>query len=397
MKILIIHNHYQIRGGEDAVFENECAMLENGGHGVVRYEVSNDEIPAGFGKILTVFKIIWNRKSAREIRALIRREKPDVAHFHNTLHLVSPAAYWACKAEGVPVVQTLHNFRLCCLNVCLMTKGAICEDCVGKNPWRGVRKKCYRDSYAQSLAIWAMLTLHRLIGTYRDKIDAYIALTEFGKQKMIEAGLPPHKIHIKSNVCPAGADKIAASPARAPDRAVILFVGRLSPEKGLRVLLDAWRLCQDRLPRDACLVIAGAGPERAALEPAAPPSVSFAGRLSQSQVLELMRGASAIACPSIWYETFGMSILEASSCALPAIASNLGAFAELVEDGKTGYLFPAGDAAALADALARVFADPGQARAIGEAARRAFLSSDSLPERNLARLLEIYEAARNRH
>ena len=398
MKILIIHNHYQIRGGEDAVFENECALLENGGHSVVRYEVSNDEIPAGFAKCLTFFKTIWNAQSARGIRELIRREKPEIAHFHNTLHLVSPAAYWACKAEGVPVVQTLHNFRLCCLNVCLMTRGAICEDCVGKNPWRGVRKKCYRDSYAQSLAIWAMLTFHRLIGTYRNKIDAYIALTEFGKQKMIEAGLPAHKIHIKSNVCPAGADKItessASESANETERATILFVGRLSPEKGLRVLLDAWRLCQDRLPRNARLIIAGAGPDRAALEPAAPPSVSFAGRLTQSQVLELMRGASAIACPSIWYETFGMSILEASSCALPAIASNLGAFAELIEDNKTGYLFPAGDAAALSDALTRIFKNPVQARAAGEAARRAFLYSESIPSRNLARLLEIYETAR---
>ncbi|MCL1910516.1 MAG: glycosyltransferase, partial [Kiritimatiellaeota bacterium] len=194
MRILVIHNRYQRRGGEDSVFETECAMLEAAGHTVVRFEVSNDAIPHGLGKYLFFFKTIWNRKSAREIRDTIRREKPDVAHFHNTFPLISPSAYYACAAERVPVVQTIHNFRLCCLNAYLLRDAKVCELCLGKNPWRGVARKCYRDSFAQSLAVWTMLTVHRALGTFRRKVGVYIALTEFGRRKLIEAGLPADKI-----------------------------------------------------------------------------------------------------------------------------------------------------------------------------------------------------------
>ena len=374
------------------MFENECAMLESVGHGVARFEASNADIPSGAaGKYLMFFATIWNRKIAREIRAAIRREKPDVAHFHNTFPLISPAAYWACKAEGVPVVQTLHNFRLCCLNAYLLRGGAVCELCLGKNPWRGVCKKCYRDSLAQSFAAWAMLSIHRLLGTWRGKVDAYIALTEFGKRKMIEAGLPERKIFVKGNVITAAPSIAAAAPA-AP---TILYVGRLSPEKGPNILVEAWRLCHERgtLPQGARLVIVGDGPEREALERAAPPAVSFAGNVDKTQVAEMMRAASAIVCPSVWYETFGLVVLEAFSCALPVIASNLGAFASLIKDGKTGILFPPGDAAALADALTLAFAEPELMREIAAAARRAFLVGESTPERNLTRLLEIYNKA----
>ena len=396
MKILIIHNHYQLRGGEDVVFENECAMLENAGHAVVRFEATNADIPTGgAGKLLAFFATIWNRKTTREIRATIRREKPDIAHFHNTFPLISPAAYWTCKAEGVPVVQTLHNFRLCCLNAYLLRDGSVCELCLGKNPWRGVARKCYRDSFAQSFTVWAMLTVHRALGTFRKKVSVYVALTGFGSRKLAEAGLPAEKIVVKGNaVRPNPAPSLAPDSA-PPPAPTVLYAGRLSPEKSPGILVAAWRLCHGNLPPGSKCVFIGDGPEREASEKSAEglPGVEFTGILPPAQVAERMRQATVLVSPSVCYEMFPMALSEAAAAGLPVIASDLGAFAALVKDGETGFLFPPGDAVALSDSLTRLLASPAALRAAGENARRAFLSGESVPERNLARLLEIYAKA----
>ena len=398
MKILVIHNHYQRRGGEDAVFETECAMLETAGHEVVRFEVSNDVIPSGFGKCFFFFKTVWNRKTARAIRETIRREKPDVAHFHNTFPLVSPAAYHACAAEKIPVVQTIHNFRMCCLNAYLLRDGKVCEDCLGRNAWRGVFRKCYRGSFAQSFAVWAMLTFHGLLGTFRRKVRVYIALTEFGRQKMIKAGLPENKIIVKGNTVKLPVpDKTNGRGKygllhRHPEPTV-LYVGRLSNEKGVSVLVAAWGLCHGNLPQKSRLVIVGDGPEREALEKQAAgfAGVSFAGALPPEQVADWMRRATVLVSPSVCYETFGIAIVEAAAAGLPSIASDLGAFASLIKNGETGFLFPMGDAVALSDTLTRALASPAATRTVGENARRAFLAGESVPERNVVRLLDVYK------
>jgi len=378
-------------------------MLSAAGHTVARFEVSNDAIPAGWGKCLFFFKTIWNRRSARAVREAIRRGKPDVAHFHNTFPLISPAAYHACAAEGVPVVQTLHNFRYCCLNAYLLRDAKVCELCLGKNPWRGVVRKCYRDSYAQSFAVWAMLTTHRALGTYSRKVDAYIALTEFGKRKFVEAGLPEEKIYVKGNAVAGSAGRLTAPVftsgyreasrrtllTRHPPDQVVLYVGRLSPEKGPDVLVEAWKNSN----LNARLVIIGDGPERAALEKQAAglSGVTFAGTLTAPQVADWMRRATVLVIPSVCYETFSLTLNEAAAAGLPVVASDLGAFAACVKDGETGFLFPPGDAAA----LARVLSDPSKLRAVGENARRAFLAGESVPEKNVARLLEIYKKAKD--
>ena len=202
MKILVIHNHYRLRGGEDSVFETECQMLEDAGHKVVRYETSNQDIPDGaLGRLSVALSTVWSRGAYRAVRALIRNERPDVVHCHNTFPRLSPSVYYAAAAEGVPVVQTLHNYRLACLNGYLFRDGHVCEDCLGRMPWRGVFRRCYRGSRGGSLAVAAMLVVHRLLGTWRRKVTRYIVLTEFAKSKYIEIGLPVEKIVVKPNVC----------------------------------------------------------------------------------------------------------------------------------------------------------------------------------------------------
>jgi len=183
--VLVVHERYRVRGGEDGVFETECSLLEKAGHKVVRYEKDNRDIPDRGGRIGLALRTIWNPRTYREIRSIIREEKPDVVHCHNTFPLISPSVYWAAAREGVPVVQTLHNYRLACLNGYLFRDGKVCEKCLGRTPWCGLRRRCYRGSFGGSFALFAMLAVHRLLGTWRRKVTRYVALTEFAKTKFV--------------------------------------------------------------------------------------------------------------------------------------------------------------------------------------------------------------------
>lgn len=206
MKILLLHNHYRIRGGEDSVFEAERDMLRSAGHAVETWETHNDDLREGGGPLarLRLFaRTVWNGAAYRELRARLRRDRPDIVHVHNFFPQFSPSVFWACAKERVPVVLTLHNYRLACLTGYLYrpeTGNAVCEKCLGRSPWPGVVRRCYRRSLAASLALAAMLVVHRLLGTWRRKVTRYIALTEFAKQKFVEAGLPAEKIMVKPNV-----------------------------------------------------------------------------------------------------------------------------------------------------------------------------------------------------
>ena len=374
MRVLIAHNTYQHRGGEDMVVESEIALLRSHGNEVFEYRRDNSEI-TGMSKPLLAVNTIWSSRTVDEMVRLIAEFRPDVIHAHNTLPLVSPALYWAAERAGVPVVQTLHNFRLMCLSAMFLRDGKVCEDCLGKLPWRGVARKCYRGSATQSAVLAGMLVLHRGLGTYRNKVARYIALTDFCRRKFIEGGLEAERIVVKPNFVGFPV------PENIP-RQGLLFVGRLSVEKGIKTLVQAVQ----QLPNPG-LRVAGDGPEAHLLEGVA--GITRLGNLTGDAVRHEMSGALALVLPSIWYENFPRTIVEAFACGLPVIASRIGALADLVRDGGTGLLFEPGNPRDLADKMAWALTHPEQMMEMGRKARVQFEAEFSA-EVNYRLLMDIY-------
>lgn len=377
VKVVVAHNRYQHRGGEDTVVEAEIALLQAHGHELETYFRSNDSV-AGMAPAALARDTLWSDRTTRELTELIRRFQPDVIHAHNTLPLISPSLYWAAERAGVPVVQTLHNFRLMCLNALFLREGKVCEDCLGHSPWRGVTRACYRGSHAASGALAGMLLLHRGLGTYRNKVARYVALNEFCRAKFIEGGLPAERVMVKPNF----ADFPAPALTR---RADLLFVGRLSAEKGIATLASAMAL----LPA-ARLRVAGDGPESAVLNGIA--RITRLGSLPADAVREEMSRAAVLVVPSIWYETFGLVVIEAFACGTPVIASRIGALAELVRDGVTGLLFEPGNSHALAEKMNWALAHPDEMAEMGRKARAQYEAEFSA-EVNYQRLMAIYQEA----
>lgn len=394
MKIASVHNRYQQPGGEALVAEAERRLLIDAGHQVSEYSRHNDEI-AGYGlwgKATLAPRTVWAWDSYREIKALLEKEKPDVAHFHNTFPLISPAPYDACRKAGVPVVQTLHNYRLLCPRAILMREGRVCEDCLGKTfPWPGILHACYRDSYAASATVAAMLGVHNALGTWEEKVDVFIALTEFARQKFIEGGLPADKITVKPNF--VHPDPLAGGNHKSQGL-YALFVGRLAPEKGLRTMLAAWELLDGRIP----LRIVGDGPLRPELEALAKclKRVSFDGWLERGKVLDALKEARFLVFASEGYETFGLTIVEAFASGLPVIASRLGAVAEIVEDGWTGLHFTPGDAENLAAKVVWAWTHSKETEEMGKAARAEY-GAKYTAERNYHVLMAAYKQAMAHH
>lgn len=380
MKVVVAHNYYQQRGGEDVVVESETALLRDAGHDVETLFRNNDEL-AEMGPASAAMQTFWSRRTAEETKELLHRFKPDVVHVHNTFPLISPSLYWACAEMQVPVVQTLHNFRLACPQAMFLRDGRVCEDCLGRIPLPAVQHGCYRGSRAQTAVLAGMLTLHRGIGTWQRKVARFIALNEFCRQKFIAAGLPADRIVVKPNfTAPVPCTK--ADEPRGPQ---FLFVGRLSPEKGIASLEAA--IAQSP---GVQLHVVGRGPEAARL--ASLGSCKLLGELPRAGVVEAMQSATALVVPSIWYETFGLVVIEAFANGLPVIASRMGALAELVDDGKTGLLFRGGDAADLAQKLAWAQGHPDEMAQMGKAARECY-EARFTPATNLAQLLSIYAEA----
>ena len=369
MRILLVHNSYQQPGGEDAVVAAERALLSAHGHEVISYRRSNDELNERglFGPVAAGFETTWSSRSYREIKKLLEKEKPDVAHFHNTCPLISPAAYHACARAGVPVVQTLHNYRLLCPSATFVREGKICEACLGHAvPWPGVVHACYRGSRCATAATAAMLAAHRALGTWRRKVNIYIVLTEFARRMFIEGGLPAEKIVVKPNFV-AGDFAPKTQPG---DYA--LFVGRLSAEKGPQLLPAAWRGMGEGIP----LRIVGDGPLLESLSretnDGSRPKIQMLGRCPPEKVRGQMQGARFLVFPSIWYEGFPMTIAQAFACGVPVIASRLGSMAEIVQDGTTGLHFEAGNAADLAAKVEWAWNHPEDLVRMGRAARAEY-------------------------
>jgi glycosyltransferase involved in cell wall biosynthesis len=377
-RVLIAHAYYRQRGGEDVVVEQEAALLEDRGHAVARLTVSNHDIDET-RRAITAFKTLWSAQANAELARLIATFQPDVIHVHNTFPSLSPSIYWTAASHRIPLVQTLHNFRLLCPQAMLLRDGNVCEDCVGHIPWRAVVHGCYRDSSAQSAVSAGVLMLHRSLGTFRHKITRYIALNEFCRRKFIAGGLAENRIMVKPNFADV------PKPDEPTLRRGALFAGRIAAEKGIHVLLDALEL----LPQLPVQVV-GAGPElgRVALHA----NITVRGWLEQSDLYATMRRCAYLVLPSIWYENSPRVLIEAFGCGLPVIASRLGALAELVDDHKTGLLFDPTSASGLATAIRWAERHPREMRAMGQQARRVYENLYS-PDRNHQLLVDVYREA----
>jgi glycosyltransferase involved in cell wall biosynthesis len=386
--MLLVHNHYRQPGGEDTVFEAEKALLERHGHEVVTFVEDNARLE-GVNPLKVAVNATWSREAQRNIHKLIEQARPDVVHFHNTFLRISPAAYYVVKDLGLPVVQTLHNYRLICPGALLMRDGKVCEDCLRKIvPWPGVVHGCWRNSRSGTMVVAAMLTFHNVRRTWENQVDVYIALTEFARKKFVQGGLPEEKIVVKPNF-------VHPDPGDGEHKGnFALFVGRLSAEKGIRTMLSAWRLL-----KSVPLKIVGDGPlmsevkaqiEREQL------AIEVLGRRPREEVFSLMRQASFLVFPSEWYEGFPMTIAEAFACGLPVIASRLGAMAEIVEDGRTGLLFEPENPEDLADKVAWAWTHPKEMAEMGREARREY-EAKYTAEQNYEMLMTIYEKAMASH
>jgi glycosyltransferase involved in cell wall biosynthesis len=385
VRVLQLHTRYRQPGGEDAVVRAEAELLRSSGHEVVQYQVQNPPGPAS--AMGSLFLSPWNPLQARTVQGLATRVRPDVAHVHNTWYAQSPAVVWALHRSGIPTVMTLHNYRLVCANGQLFRDGAPCEDCVGASPWHGVQHGCYRDSVVLSVPAAGTIALHDRLRTWTRVVDRFLVLNEFARERLVRGGLPPDRIEVKPNFVadPGPRTRPAASSE------TVLYVGRLSPEKGVELLVEAWRQVSDGALE---LVVVGDGPLRERLERRPAPRLRFTGWLPTEEVRSRMLKARALVLPSVWYEGQPVTVLEALAAGLPVLGSDIGGVPELLAPLGQGWLAAPGEVSSWAAAL-RALAhhervEPASVRARG-------LYERSFSTATAARALEgVYERARSR-
>lgn len=347
MKVLQLHTRYRERGGEDRVVDAERELLRRAGHEVLLHEEENPSDALRTARDLAL--ATWNPRSVARVRRVVRRCQPDVTHVHNTWFAMSPAVLSAVRAVGVPTVMTLHNYRLTCANGLLFRDGRPCEDCVGSHPGHGVIHRCYRDSAAASAAVAGTIGIHRRRGTWWRDVDLFLTPSAFARGRLIAGGVPAGRIRVKPNFV----QDPGARHRRPSESQTVLFVGRLSQEKGVGLLLEAWRR---GAPRHLRLMVVGDGPLRNRLENSAPPGVTFLGSLSPDAVSLHMLQARAALVPSLWYETFGLVTVEAMAAGLAVLAADRGATAEVAGELDRA-LVPAGDMTAWTAGLQRLASD----------------------------------------
>jgi glycosyltransferase involved in cell wall biosynthesis len=384
MKVLMLHNRYLIPGGEEPSSLAEVAILREHGHQVDFLEEDNHRIEQ-LGKLRTAVRTVWSRESYRRIDDKLRSGEFDVMHVQNFFPLWSPSVYYAAWRNGVPVVQTLHNYRLMCVNSLFFRDQHVCEDCLGKPlPWRGIVHACYRHSRAASATVAAMAGWHRFIGTWQKRVQTYIAVSEFTRQKYIAGGMPPEKIVLKPYF-------IHPSPQPGTGGGgYALYVGRLSPEKGIATMLEAWKSAQTPLP----LKIVGQGPLEDLVRQAAGACshIEYLGGRSWAEVLEMMAKAVFLVFPSEWYETMGRTIMEAFAVGTPVVAAEIGPPASMIAPGETGFHFQPGNIADLRERIEWCSRHLDQMRSMRPNARRAF-EANYTGAANIEMLVNIYRQA----
>ncbi|MEA3298606.1 MAG: glycosyltransferase family 4 protein [Pseudomonadota bacterium] len=393
MKILLIHNYYgsTAPSGENQVFEAERDLLRARGHEVETLTRHSDEIrDRGFvGELRGALATAWNPWMARRVSRFVARFRPDVVHVHNSFPLISPAVFHAIGNPAAKVL-TLHNYRLFCAAGIPMRDGKVCTLCLDRrSSLPALRHGCYRGSRVATLPLAASVGLHRALGTWRNRVDAFIALSEFQRQRMVDGGLPAAKVFVKPNFYPGDP---APVPWRERDDQVV-FAGRLTGEKGVATLVEAWRHWRGREGATPTLNILGDGPLRASLAHAASGlPVQFLGQRTKADTEDCIRRAKLLVLPSEWFEGFPMVIREAFAFGTPVAVSDLGPLPAIVAHGVSGLVFPAANPTALADTLAKAWQNPGELERLGHGARAEF-EAKYTAERNYQQLLGIYRAA----
>ncbi len=380
MRIAVFHNRYIHRGGEDAAVDLDVELLLKAGHDVRLFAVDSRELGTVTDRMRAGANARWNGAIVARVKRFLADHPAEVGHVHNFFPILTPAVHFTLHRAGIPVVQSLHNYRLFCANGLFLRDGRPCEDCVTRGPWNAVRYGCYRDSRLQT-ALWADATAHhRRRGTWNDLVDRFITPGDFARRKLAAAGLPEDRIVVRPNpVLDPGEPRFGGRGA--------VYVGRLSPEKGVWLLLDAWR----RLG-GAPLCIVGTGPEEEAMRAAATdlPNIRFTGLLSPEAVRKELAQASFAVIPSLSYEIAPLVASEAMAAGRPVVAAHPTALTDIVDDGRTGLHFRVGDAESLAQACRRLLTDSDEAVAMGREARQVY-EERFAPDRCLDALLSIYQ------
>lgn len=384
MKILTIHNRYQLRGGEDEVHDAEEQLLRSRGHEIRPVIFDNHGI-RGLAAVTTGLNSSWSNASYRRVAGEIASFRPDIVNIHNFFPLATPAVHYAAARAGVPVVQTLHNFRTLCPGGVLFRDGSPCEKCLGKVvPWAGIAHACYRDSIPATAAVATMISVQNLRRTWHTQVTLFFALTEFARHKFIQGGFPAERLVVKPNFVPSDLGRGSG------DGDFVFYAGRLSEEKGIPLLLNAWRTARPQ----GRLILAGDGPlsDLAREHAASDPSVQYVGRTPLAETYEYMGKARALAFPSLMYEGMPRAIIESFSRGTPVIANRSGSMPEMIRDRETGWLVDRGDGARLAETLSSVFGAAFDSASMRAAARAEF-ERNYTADRQHELLMDAYQRA----
>jgi glycosyltransferase involved in cell wall biosynthesis len=391
MRILLVHNRYRsgAPSGENRVVDQEGEALSALGHEVMRFGRSSDEIEqwSMAKKASLPARTIWSRETHRDLKAVLREHRPEVVHVHNTFPLLSDAVLYACRDARVPVVATMHNYRLVCSNGMFFRGGTVCHDCTRGLPVRAVVHGCYRDSHAATVPVALARGLHRQ--AWRSLVSAYVFISVSQRDLHRGLGLAPDRVFVRYNLIPRHSrPRVARTP-------VVVYAGRLHEAKGVRLLMAGWDCYRRKSGEPGLnLVIVGGGPleDEVAAWASARPSVEMTGTVSGDRCTELISHARAVLLPSVWEETFGLVAVEAMAAGVPPIAAGHGSFTELITPGVDGVLFSPGDPAALALAIADVEKNPEQYEVYGDQARKTYEQRFD-PQRSVEELIEIYRFA----
>ncbi len=386
MNIVLVHNRYKQAGGEDTVYESERELLLQHGHHLNELLADNHSLDT-LNPTQQAVTAIWSRKAKTQLDMLLSSQT-DLVHIHNTFLALSPSIYYADRMKKIPIVQTLHNYRLLCPNGLLQRQGQVCEQCRTKlMKWPAIQHRCYKESYAATSVVSMILFTHHLLKTWQQRITTFITPSYFTRNQFISAGFPENKIVVKPHF-------VYPDPqARDSAGQYALFVGRISREKGVHTLLSAWRKLKPRIP----LHIAGEGLELNTLKNKNKDlNITWLGKLKKNAVYSAIKGAQFLIVPSEWYETFGLVVIEAFACGTPVIVANTGALTELVTNEKTGLLSTPGNADELAEKMDWMILHPKKAAQMGKEARKEF-ETKYTAELNYIALHNIYKNADKKH